>query len=662
MLAQGELHALRDAAEKAWDDDTRHPHFVGHPQPSAGQCYVTASWLAGRLGGTIGHKKGHFFWISPGKKYALDLTGDSMPTPPVHPRFEGARDPSDPEDEGIHLQPHHKVWKPGPVIFKKVDHPMFAGYEEARPLENERAVRFAQRADHYFDHPNEMQHHALDYMGDGLPANEPQATEDRDDRYFHDDIGDTMGGEYNFVYANGGFEVSPFHSHEDLASHIGVAADHTGPFATGTIEILDGGAFWRVTGNVSPKALMRAMKDYTKAAGWSWGGLTSIDGTPIDDELFMGKSSRRVYFAYTDAGDFVIVHRKGRLSTVDSRIIGYLDVVGHYTKVQTLRLPEYPLSLRHIAFSDMRKVGAAVLDWCEDNSLSLIAQNDNVIKTIEDLDLHNLYDPMPTQEDDHQYPVTYPQQDVSGGTYKCQHCEQVFPTYDDLTHHQLQEEGENPTVEGTSHNMEDFHDGNMPELRDPDNPGPSNRFADQFPYVSYVHRTVVDGFGLPEDREGDQYLVAYRSGPSAALQIRGNKISGFGGRQRDVVALMAKFSAEPKTPKPPKDNSKPWSPPKQEPVDISAPIPFIYDIQDDTITFGQPGQRTSDVPGKFTPGGIVDGVYNPDGKIVIHTFTNMPWTANYFLRLFYSYQPTLQVKSLHLQDDGGGDTKLAGSR
>jgi hypothetical protein len=54
-------------------------------------------------------------------------------------------------------------------------------------------------------------------------------------------------------------------------------------------------------------------------------------------------------------------------------------------------------------------------------------------------------------------------------------------------------------------------------------------------------------------------------------------------------------------------------------------------------------------------------VYNPDGKCVIHTFTNMPWTANYFLKLWYANFPTLQVKSLHLQDDGGGDTRLASS-
>ena len=99
---------------------------------------------------------------------------------------------------------------------------------------------------------------------------------------------------------------------------------------------------------------------------------------------------------------------------------------------------------------------------------------------------------------------------------------------------------------------------------------------------------------------------------------------------------------------------------KKSPAEtLSGPLPFIYDIKEDSITTGQPGTKVAEIPGRFTPGGIVDGIYEPNGKVIIHTFTNMPWTANYFLKLWYSNFPTLEVKSLHLRDDGGGDTRLA---
>src|ERR1035438_7353448 len=76
-ITQEKLHELRTAAEHAWSDETRHPDSQGHPQPSAGQCYVTSRWLQGKLGGGhIGVKQGHYFWVSPDKNYIIDLTGD----------------------------------------------------------------------------------------------------------------------------------------------------------------------------------------------------------------------------------------------------------------------------------------------------------------------------------------------------------------------------------------------------------------------------------------------------------------------------------------------------------------------------------------------------------------------------------------------------------
>src|SRR5205807_9375760 len=68
---------------------------------------------------------------------------------------------------------------------------------------------------------------------------------------------------------------------------------------------------------------------------------------------------------------------------------------------------------------------------------------------------------------------------------------------------------------------------------------------------------------------------------------------------------------------------------------LQAAIPFIFDVQEDTIDIGQPGQRTSDVPGQFTPGGIVEGTYEPGGQIIIRSMTNMTYTVRHMLELWY---------------------------
>jgi hypothetical protein len=140
-ISQSELHRLRDAAEKAWDDDTRPEKFQGHPQPSHGQCYVTSAWLVKRLGGHIGVKDGHFFWVSPDKAYVIDLTKDT--------RFEGAK--LDSEDSGWYPTPDQRKWSPGPILYKTSKHPLFAGMRIKETPHNKRAEKFAQRADQAYD-------------------------------------------------------------------------------------------------------------------------------------------------------------------------------------------------------------------------------------------------------------------------------------------------------------------------------------------------------------------------------------------------------------------------------------------------------------------------------------------------------------------------------
>lgn len=83
-------------------------------------------------------------------------------------------------------------------------------------------------------------------------------------------------------------------------------------------------------------------------------------------------------------------------------------------------------------------------------------------------------------------------------------------------------------------------------------------------------------------------------------------------------------------------------------VNIPGPIPFIYDIEQDRIFVGHPGERHADIQGRFTPGGLVEGVYDPKGNVQIRTDTDMPYTVRHMIELWYALHPELWVKSLYL--------------
>ena len=197
ILSQGEIHALREAAERAWGEDTRDPVFQG-ATPAAGQCYNTSRWLQERLGGSVGRVHGHYVWMSPDHQYVLDLTGD---------QFGGDQ-----------------------MLYKPISHHVFA---ETQPLDPEEIQMidgpdtdmFVKRANREFEGlGSTISKIALDYAGDAYPAEMPQRAQDLSDPYFHREqpYEQPSKGEYNFVYANDQVEVSPFHDHEDLAQQAGI--------------------------------------------------------------------------------------------------------------------------------------------------------------------------------------------------------------------------------------------------------------------------------------------------------------------------------------------------------------------------------------------------------------------------------------------------------
>lgn len=393
--------------------------------------------------------------------------------------------------------------------------------------------------------------------GDGLPAEEPQAASDRNDRLDADQHeGWNSPESYNFVYANGQFHISDEHFHDQLAEHANVGPDHTGPMAVGRVTVDMGKATFEVHGNVSAQGIARVLKDYCKNVGWRWGGLVDLDGEPIGtgSEFAPVKS----FFMAWEGGELRIA-RKQRLGAVL-----------HVDNAHDLAYLHGPLP---------PDAWEALHDFATDEGLKLYGANDNVLKRHEDLEVNNNYSPEWNDAEDHFLFDDPPDERKPGGVFKCPACSRIFPSWGLYILHRRQEEGQGDETQDTS---------KFPEL---------NMDATFPPHFDEMRTEPGIHTGAPKQLD-------------------------------------------------PKDQ-------------IAAPVPFLFDIIEDKIVVGRPGARHSDIPGKFTPGGIVEGSYEPGGRVQIRSMTNMPYSVRHMLELWYYQHPHMEIRSVHLQDDEGKRTKLA---
>lgn len=595
QISEGEIDALSQAAQRAWSEDTRYP--IAHvTSADSGQCYVTALWLKERLGGYVGKNQGHYAWLAPEGDYILDLASHTGKI-----RYE----------DNAHFQKY-----------------------EATP--NQRTERFARRANQIFDHLGKILHLSLDYMGDPLPASEPQRSTEiaqendqggnQTDQYWHDEPAwEPSQGEYKFVYANGQLEVSPFHSHEQLLAHTGVSKDHTGPMAMGHATLDNNRATWQVQSNMNVKGLDKIFKGYTKKVGWDWGGITNIEGEPISDDFSPQKTST-LHWIYdehlwigrdTPSG---LAVKSG--SYGESTATGTLCIRGRQAYVS-------PIVERSVA---------SLYEWSVDNGFTLYAGNDNQLKVIPDLQEGNNYDPEFKDPDARQYFPSEPDEREPSGIYRCPVCQRLFPGWDEYSDHRKREaEDAGEINEGPS---------GFPEVEE--SAIQDSHFTPEQPEIMPVARVQAERVDVWDglDNPGDQYFVAYQYGsPVGYARVREGRLFTTAAFSRPILkAIEAKVVKY--TDKQPKDL-------------LPGPLPFIYDIQEDNITIGQSGARTSDIPGKFTPGGIVEGVYEPGGKVIVQTSTNMPYSVRHVIDLWYYQHPELSVTSVYLQENGGKKQKLA---
>lgn len=636
------LQQLRNAAEQAWGDDVRHPSYVGNPLPSAGCCYVTSQWLADKLGGYVGEKDGHYVWVSPDQTHVIDLTGDNFAYPPADLSRAGVR--LDDEDDGWVPEDHHRTWRSGPILFKRADHPLFKGLRIVDAGANERALRFAQRADAALNgEPVTSRKHALDYMGDPFPGESMEVTE----RLRHDEpTYDPGSAEYQFVYANGQLQVSPDHSHEELLGHAGVLNpdNHIGPSAAGYVVVANGRATWSVTGNLGGQAFARILKDYSENVGWKWGGMVDGSGNPIHDD-FAEKKSRILRNNETGEDEYFVI--QGRTAYVQRTMIKEAREI---IAAMGYKVAEYP------GGSDMND------------------QLRNYSPAGEDYELFNNGNPSPTD--------LRGDRPARNGVWTCKHCNRLFGSFNTYMRHLQAEESM-----GDEFPQED---GQFPEI---DYSQPSNNYHEWEPWGTVAMRTSSneaaristfdDDWGIGRDKL--TYYVAYQKGEPVAFAEVGEDamVRRLAAEQHlSPVRARAAIGALEQALKAHYDElwahatatgvarhlrmgttslGFKWAKGTDPKDMLDSALPFIYDVELDDIFVGQPGSRHSDIriPGKFTAGGIVEGTYEPGGKVVIRSLTNVPYSVRHVLDLFYWTHPQLEITSLEMQDAEGKSTKLA---
>jgi tRNA nucleotidyltransferase (CCA-adding enzyme) len=636
-ISQEKLHEYRRAAEAAWGDDTRHESYIGHPQPSAGQCYVTSRWLTTHLGGHVGSKAGHYFWVSPDRSHVIDLTGDQFAYKPADLRFNGIA--LDEEDEPWEFSPEQMTHRPGPVMFKRADHPLYKGLRvKDYKTENPRVQTFAERANAALE--GRLARTAdFGWGGDAYPGQEPQVA----DRIEHD----RPGGEdehYKWVYANGRLELDPISDYSDLANLLGVSGGDSKPVALGTLEVSGGRANWKVQGNLGLAGIARVLHHHTRQAGWEWGGLASLGGQRLAYSMWM--------HWHEETGHLLMSHDKRAFPDYFPGRTAKVAVFGATATVD----------------EDFYKYAAEGLDeWAEDHKLALNTLN----KPHEDIDGYDTYGPRPEYA---QGPT-----DISSptGTLRCPECGRLFPSFGLYVLHRKEEEPQGDDLD---------QDGHFPEM-DQDKAIPPH-FHEREPFVFPLahtaslldehdeklwHLSSAATMHLGAYLDGDQVgvLTVQNDGRvldatiikapertfQALVRAAGRRFDelSYGGEDKAIQLRLRRMGfvyvdQDTLTVK--------WAKGK-EPMDmIKDPIPFIFDIDKDVIHVGQPGANTHSLMGDFKVGGILEGVYEPGGVVTITNQTDYPWTVRHLVDLWYWSYPSMRVTDVQYKDPMGNIQKL----
>lgn len=487
--------------------------------------------------------------------------------------------------------------------------------------------------------------------GDGMPADQPQYQEDHpeDKPILHDEPDYEPGSDNHvFFYGNGQLHVAPegTFTHDDLRGHAGVGQDYTGPMAAGRVSVDHGRATWGTSGNVGIRSLHRILSDYTKNVGWRWHGLTDMDGQPYSDDFAPKKSMMLVDNENGDRFHYRVAGKTAYLGE------------GDWT-------PEQEDALRMYGFKIAEYPGGGTMT-------DRMHYNGPGGETLETNDLGAMSPTGPTDLSDEGQPH---------GTFKCPSCSQIFPNWQRYMDHRAKEEpmgDEDPMSDSKFPPLPNMDLTLVPKYHD------NNSVV--MPLASVKEAARHEDWNEFINAKGRLY-GAYRAGELRGVAVvqaeRGSSarisfIAGNGSVQHDLIsriqqhypaieaetttlsadvserARMARVSA----------NLYRWAA-GQDPKDmIASPVPFVFDVQGDHISVGQPGERHSDIEDsiKFTPGGIVEGTYEPGGNVVLHNRTTMPYTVRHLIDLWYWTHPHMEVTGVEREADDGTIQKLASER
>jgi tRNA nucleotidyltransferase (CCA-adding enzyme) len=576
----------------------------------------------------VATKGGHYFWLSPDKSHVVDLTGDQFSYSPADPKLEGIL--QDEEDEPYTYGDHHREFRPGPVIYKHADHPLFKGWSLFPAREGDsgygprtsiekRAKLFKQRADAALE--GRLSKRADLIGADPYPGEDPSVV----DRYYHDQPDIPGPEEYNFVYANGKLELDPYNDHDRIAERSGLVGADAGPSAVGSVSVIDGQrAEWKVSSNVSIGLLSNVLRAYSRQAGWQWGGITDLQGN---------KLAGTIYYAYEEEEDHLYV-----ASTQEA-----LEGRSNQGK---LEFRGSTLSHGQSGSGD-RRVASIIRDFAEDRGYRLAA-NDNELKRHEDLELENLYGDRPEYEPE-------PTDDVKPHNMTCRVCGQHFNNWASFVAHEHYPESESAIEEDNGHFPEmDMDKALKPHFHE--------REPFVFPLASTRYTSVSWGFAedkcygahLNGELVGKAYVIEYGDHaliedidvvhrPDVIIPALVSKLQGHYG-SLDSTRPLPGFV-------PGRIHHK-WAAGKMPKDMVDDPIPFVYDVDKDAITVGQPGGHPNSVKGDFTPGGIVQGFYEPGGKVVITNQTDYPYTTRHLLDLWYWSYPHMEVTGVEFENMG----------
>lgn len=459
---------------------------------------------------------------------------------------------------------------------------------------------------------------------------------------------------------SGQLHVSPIHSHDELRSHSGTPEDSTGPIAAGTVSVRGRRATWSAASNIALGGLKRVLEDYGKTVGWQWDGLTDPNGGLISDDFGARKS---MWFRWNPQQEELGISERPLRDAS-----GLIEITG-----KTARAIELETSLRQVA---------ALKEWAQDFGYRLaeVPGGGNMMdkmKNWESLGDRDFGNPEadPEHLDEHE----------PEGEFDCPECGEHLP---DFKAYQLHMHGHHVLTE------EPVQDGHFPGVGTEDEVLPlrkRNVKPTAMPLASFHEASDVGAFKLHArswDFDNDEskifyggylggkmvgYAVVRESEPEAEVMMVYTSVPGKGVGQTLMEKIQQQYPRlyshagtdegqrlMERTGFVNTDHQLYRYAAGEEPKDmIQAPIPFIYDVQQDHITTGHPGMRTSDIMGHFTPAGIVEGYYEPGGKIVINTTTNMPYTVRHMLQLWYWMHPQMQITGVDLELQHGETQKLA---